>query len=464
MALPVAEPFALAKGGSTIANAARTLGNLGTTGAAYGAVNAAGAAPSSGDMPSAALGGALTGGTTTAALGGTLGAGGNLLGNLFGHIGATFRPEAAGEALVANKLQQGGADPQALAEKVAAMHTAGQPDYTLADAANDQLGGLAGTISRQPGEGRAPARDFLSERQAGNALDTGARVRNNQALEDFLGSEGSLSTEAALSARQKAAAAPLYEAANQDPIEMNDALAKLVPRLQATGAYQDATRRMAIRGTGPADLSTLEPWQAMKEDLDSTIAARQSSGDRGGARDATMLKNELTAELYRQSPNYQQANAVWKSDADMKDALELGRKTANPSYTREQLTSDFNGLSPGEQNMFRLGAANALKEKLSNQPGTGGLPNAVTSGTALGQKLKIIAPDEDSHALFAQRMQAEADMARTRQAATGGSQTAERLAEDAGSAGDIGKSIKLGAAVGMGHVRAVLLHGRRNLQ
>jgi hypothetical protein len=456
LALPLAEPFELAKGGSTIANAARTVGNLGATGATYGAVNAAGAAPSSADMPSAAASGALTGGATTAGLGGALGLGGNLLGNLFGHIGATFRPEAAGERLVQDKLQQGGADPQALADKVAAMHAAGQTNYTLADAAQDQLGGLAGTISRQPGEGRAAAREFINERQFGNALDTGARVRNDQALSDFLGSDGSLATENALTARQKAAAAPLYEAANQDPIEMNDTLAKLVPRLQATGAYQDATRRMAIRGTGPADLSTLEPWQAMKEDLDATINARQASGDKSAARDATMLKNELTGELYKQSPNYQQANAVWKSDADMKDALELGRKTANPTYTREQLTSDFNGLSPGEQNMFRLGAANALREKLANQSGTGGLPTAATGGTALGQKLKIIAPDEDSHNLFMQRMQGEADMARTRQAATGGSQTAERLAEDQGSAGDVGKSIMLGASVGMGHAHWAL--------
>jgi hypothetical protein len=467
LALPMAEPFALARGGSTIANAARTLGNLGATGAAYGAINAAGGAHTSADMPGAAVEGALTGGPTTAALGGTLGAGGGLLAKLFGptsgHLGATFRPEAAGEAMVANKLQQGGTDPQALAQKVADMHAANRTDYTLADAAPDQLGGLAGTISRQPGEGRAAARSFLNERQFGNALDTGARVRNDQALADFLGSDGIRAKENEIEARQKAAAAPLYDAANKDPIEMNATLAGLIPRLQAAGAYKDASRRMAEAGTGPSrgplNLNTLEPWQRMKEDLDATISARQASGDRGGARTATILKNQLTDELYNQSPNYQQANAAWKSDADMKDALELGRKTANPSYTREQLTSDFNALSPGEQNMFRLGASNALREKLAVAPGTGNLPAAVTGGTALGQKLKIIAPDEDSHALFTQRMQAEADMARTKYAAMGNSQSIEKATadiENTSSLGDVGKTFQMAGALAFGHPHQII--------
>jgi len=454
LALPVAEPLALAKGGSTIANAARTLGNLGTTGAVYGALNSTGAAPTSADMPRAAAEGALTGGATTAGIGGTLGLLGKLFGRVVGHIGATFRPEAAGEKLVQDRLQQGGADPQALADQVAAMHAAGQTDYTLADAAQDKLGGLPGSISRQPGEGRAPTSEFLNERQYGNGLDTGARVRNDQAVADYLGGSngdtGSLAAEKAITERQKTASKPLYAAAANDPITMNDTLAQLIPRLQESGAYDKASHYVKLGG-GQVDLSTLEPWQAMKEALDDKIGKLYDSGQPKLAGRMRTISDDLRSELYNQSDNYKQANAVWKSDADMKDALALGSKFADPSYTREQLASDFNDLSPGEQNMFRLGAGNSLRETIARAPGTNGLPDAVVKGTALGQKLKIIAPDEDSHALFAQRMQAESDMARTTRQALGGPDTARRIAEDQGSASDVGQSIKLGAAAVLGH-------------
>jgi hypothetical protein len=74
-----------------------------------------------------------------------------------------------------------------------------------------------------------------------------------------------------------------------------------------------------------------------------------------------------------------------------------------------------------------------------NAPGTGALPNAIKNGTAIRQKIKALAPDQSSLDTFLSRMEGECAMAATKQGAMGGSQTAERISEDAGTMGDIGE-------------------------
>lgn len=730
---PMITPFRAAEGAGIATRAAAGAGNLAATGATYGAV--AGAGGADGDLVDRAIGagkGAALGAVVAPAVGGAVHSVGAAAGVVGDHIKASRNPTGVAQEMAAERVRASGADPQELADRVQAAHDAGSTQFTLADASPDNLGGLPGTIVRQQGPGRAPAREFLDNRQFGSedsssqtqrvnsaisdlfgsgrqadeisaaadarstqaqphfdeaykvgsyttpvldelatrpsvvqALNSAEKIANdegrtlptiirdqngnpvsNEAFQNFhadqraridrdvadlLGSDGSLETTNRLIRERAEQASPLYDAArsqtipddilkpstrppsttprdtaataadprqriedaytaatggkygemvgldkiraalpdldratvdaelkkilasegekatlqrNDDPRRItpaqkeaafspagepfhtlaisgpkagaselsplaqrvleampriaggygtrgyisdlrkafpnvpraeldkaltevhvgdndahlmhmdnprdkraaesreaavdfkgdpkhlfwvnepreaaaaadaarsqtapgNQGLIDLLPRLKAAGAFESAVKKMRIDNQ-PFDIGNVRAWDYMKRALDDKIGAAVRAGEKDDARILTGLKRELTSTIDATVPEYGQARQVFSSHSDLVNAVEDGSKALSPSYTREQLAADFPELTSGEQEMFRIGASNALREKLANAAGTGALPNAFATDGALAQKLQMLAPSAEHFNRFANRMADEA--------------------------------------------------------
>jgi hypothetical protein len=506
---PMITPFRAAEGAGIAARGAAGAGNLATTGATYGAV--AGAGGADGDLVDRAIGagkGAALGAVVAPAVGGAVHSVGAAAGVVGDHIKASRNPTGVAQEMAAERVRASGVDPQELADSVQAAHDAGSTQFTLADASPDNLGGLPGTIVRQQGPGRAPAREFLDNRQFGSedsssqtqrvnsaisdlfgsgrqadeisaaadarstqaqphfdeaykvgsyttpvldelatrpsvvqALNSAEKIANdegrtlptiirdqngnpvsNEAFQNFhadqraridrdvadlLGSDGSLETTNRLIKERADQSSPLYDAARSQTVPDNQGLIDLLPRLKAAGAFQSAVKKMRIDNQ-PFDIGNVRAWDYMKRALDDKIGAAVRAGEKDDARILTGLKRELTNTIDATVPEYGQARQVFSSHSDLVNAVEDGSKALSPSYTREQLAADFPELTSGEQEMFRVGASNALREKLANASGTGALPNAFATDGALAQKLQMLAPSAEHFNRFANRMADEA--------------------------------------------------------
>lgn len=136
----------------------------------------------------------------------------------------------------------------------------------------------------------------------------------------------------------------------------------------------------------------------------------------------------------------------------MLDALRSGKDIWNPSTTPEALAKEMAGMSGGEKEMFRLGAANALRDRVANAGDGINKVRLVFGSPALREKVRLIAPDAKSMGTLKTFLENENSMFATRAKATGGSMTAENLANDSEVAQRIREGLHMAAQLKAGHV------------
>jgi hypothetical protein len=146
----------------------------------------------------------------------------------------------------------------------------------------------------------------------------------------------------------------------------------------------------------------------------------------------------------------------------MLDALSAGGDIWGRNVSREAVERQMKALSPGEQEMFRLGAANALREQLANAGDGANKVRTAFGSPALGEKMRAIAPDVKSMEALTTFLKNENAMFATRARALGNSATAERLSDAEDVAQQIGAGLHMLAAVKTGNapgfIKAVFTH------
>lgn len=427
----------LARGGLTLAQpgmgfAGRAAAAAGE-GAGYGGISGA----LEGEGMEGRLKGAAKGAAVGGAIGGALpvvGAGASALAApIISNIRARINPTGVAESQFVRAVTESGRPVADLEREIAQAAAEGQGVYTAADALGNAGQRMLSGVSRSPGVGRQQVVEFLENRQAGQ----GRRVANALA-EGFDSPLTAAQTEARMTAARDAIANAEYGAVRRDamPVDPTSAIARIdetlapygVPHnIDANDSVAASLARLRSRLTDNRYVNNdFNAVQRVRGDLSDEIEQARRSGAGNKARLLGGVLRELDASLENASAGFRQANANYAQASRNIDAIEAGRNASMRGRTEDTLPA-FAALTPEGQAAFRTGYVD---------------PHiATTQGAALGvnkarpflndafaTEAGVMAP---GNALMQRRLGRENAMFETRRQATGGSQTADNLADQA---------------------------------
>lgn len=447
--------------GSTLANAGVTLARPGATvlgsqilgtaagmagdGAAYGGLSGAlGGGDSLQDRAAAATKGAMLGGV----VGGTLPLAGAAIGTaaspITSNISARMNPEGFATNQLARAVSESGQTPDQLGQALSDASAAGQPQYTLADALGNPGQRMLSTVTRSPGAGRTDAVNFLENRQAGQGRDLSNQIADALAAPDTAAQraaslEGQRSTDAAANygaARGSAGAVdvtPAIQAA--DNFLSPGASGVFNPSSTIADDSIEAAVRQArgrLVGQNGEQLSDFDASLRAKQEIDNQI----ENGSPSQQRQLIPIRNALDNQLAAASQPYANARNTFRQQSGAIDAIDTGRSAAMRGRPEDTIPA-FNALPNASQSAYRAGYADPLIEGIVNAaPGVNKARGLMNDGTAA--ELNALSLHNGPFQPGAptpldQSINRSNTMFQTRQAALGGSKTADNLADQAAS-------------------------------
>lgn len=424
----------------------------GLEGAGYGAV--AGAGNNDKNRLAGAAKGAANGGLWGAGIAGGLAAGLPMASGAFSNISARLDPEGAARAQVAQALARSGRNATDAVGDIQDANAAGQP-FAVADALGNPAQRLLATVTSAPGAGRAQAVDFLHNRQAGQADRVGNIIDEGLAA-GVTGRQASNALSQAAAARAR----PLYEQAWAHPIQwtertgqfINDPIAKQglargmeIQRLEALASgqpfnpadytiagFNEAAAQPGVQAAGP----NMRALDAIKRGVDDILekyrdpaTGRLQLDSRGRAID--QYRRAYLEHLDEINPHYAAARSAYAGPMQASDAIGRGRVAATRGRFEDNI-GDYEALRPHEQAGFRVGYADAANSGIDrSRPGANAAERFASNKSQ--NELRAMSQFPDPEELL-RRIERERVMSTTRQQATGGSRTAENLADihDAG--------------------------------
>lgn len=346
---------------------------------------------------------------------------------------------------VAQDVAASGPDPAAMA---AELRT--NPNLSLMDVGGENVRALGGKMSRMQGEPRQTVTGFLNQRdaEAGNRLTA--------AIDSHLASGGPTFTVGQDLMRQRAQqTAPLWQkfynapALNPDTIVPGGALDNMMTRPAMVKAANNALNLAKEEGRNPASLGitfneagdpkfeAVPSWQTLdyvKRGLDDVLNSHRDGTTGRLVRDEGVNAIEATMRHFRDfmdanNPAYAPARAAWAGPSASAAAMKMGSGFA--SMAPDRIAFEIGRLSPGEQEFYRLGAANALKSQIAGKGPGGNEALALTGNKTRQDQLAAIFPDQGSFQRFMDEVATpEGKMFQTRQSVIGNSATGGRVAED----------------------------------
>lgn len=255
----------------------------------------------------------------------------------------------------------------------------------------DLLASMPGTAAKQLDMTR---RRIASER--GPVIETAAeRLLNAQGM-PFR------ATLSGFAQAKQDAAQPFYDQLRGTSFVADRGLVSLLKR--AAGAQGPARELAQVSGADMPDLSKINPGDPIPfEALDRIKRAlfdieEGARGEFGKATERSRaysgLRNELIRKLDDLSPKDDSGNSIYRTardtfagGAEIETAMRRGSESLRLGV--EDLSELVNGMSRGEMDAFRLGAAQALRDKIGTQSGQTQLLNAWKE-PALQGRLRLI--------------------------------------------------------------------------
>jgi hypothetical protein len=318
--------------------------------------------------------------------------------------------------VIANRLARDETTTQQAAARLAKMPAGA----TIADAAGDNTARLAEDIIAMPGKAATIGRDVFAKRQAK------AASRVDSAINAALQIKGDFYTAMqAIQNNLKTRAKPFYDAAYAESVLQTPTLKGLMKRLNDAAPDVLESARKKARLDGQVTGTSVRYYDYVKRALDDKIGAATRSGENDNARVWQGIKKSLLDELDARIPAYKTARSIFSDDAGMKEALEMGR-----SFLREDsevIAQQMSTMSEAEKQMFRMGAARELRDKILSRPDTADVYKAFFNKPLMREKIRAIFPDRKSFARLQRAMLNEQKMYATSSGATGNSATARRL-------------------------------------
>lgn len=358
------------------------------------------------------------------------------------------------------------------------------PVSTLADL-GPNMQGLATAVASVPGQGKTAAK-LLDVRHTGDTVSEelgGQAKRIVEAGEAALGEANYYATIDDLMTKAKNDAAPLYDAAYKNNPIFGTTATKGLERDLQTPPAQDAMRRairiaatekVDPRGlglsidaagnatvdlTGKANMRTLDYVKRGLDDVLETyrdkVTGRLNLDEEGLA--VLDLKNSYVGHLKKLNPDYEAALQAYAGPVTSRDALALGKAALDPSRAQEITAKQVAAMLPSDQKFFRLGVMRQIKDIVTGAPDGADAVKKLFGNQKVRAKIAAAFPDSASFKEFAKTMQAEAQMASTRNTVLTGSPTAPRI-ENIRDLGPnmLGDAVDMAASAASGNTMGLL--------
>ena len=342
--------------------------------------------------------------------------------------------EDRAEQRLATSLPEG----QALTEATDLLSGSSRP-LTIMDI-DENVAGVARASRGVQGKAKSELPKFLAERTAGQE----ARVLDDALRLTGAGERSSIfeSTQEIITRRAERAR-PLYDAAYQRTVPRN-----VVGGVLDDDVFQKAyargvriARREGVTLPALADVSDDIPVQAidyMKRGMDDLIEAGSRSAKGMGRQEARGIRKQLREMLERVDeavPEYGEARAAFAGESRMLEALEEGQRLfqMEPAEAR----AIINEMTDSEREMFVRGGLEKLAEKVESASAGFDITKRapLANRTRDKARLRLLFPNDEAFGEFQRGLADEARLAQTNRFVTGGSNTAEKLAEMAELAG-----------------------------
>jgi hypothetical protein len=159
-------------------------------------------------------------------------------------------------------------------------------------------------------------------------------------------------------------------------------------------------------------------------------------------RDLNSLRLQLRDSITGGNPlhPYQRALDAYSGPSNSISALKEGQNIFNKEP--DEIAVDMSGLSPSDREFYRLGAAGTIKKMLGKTGFSADESKKIIGSDYTQRQLRPLFDTQDQYDQFINSATAEGRMFGTKQKLIGGSQTAERLAEDTGSEGTAGHLLR----------------------
>lgn len=385
---------------------------------------------------------ALKGAAAGGALGGALPIAGSLAWGaaapLLSNLRARINPEGYATSQIARAVSESGMTPQQIGQQIAQANREGQP-FTLADALGNPGQRMLSSVARAPGQGRTDVVNFLENRQAGQ----GRRVANTLA-EGFEAPRTAEQQRQIMTQARDDLANQEYGAVRDtaEPVDVSNVVNHINQRVAPFGVAHDriapdsitgrllAYRRMLssgrtnLAGTSEGGLNDFNAAQMVRQELSDEIQAARQGGQGNKARILGGVLRELDTSLENASEGFRAANANFAQRTRNIEAVDQGTAAAMRGRTEDTIPA-FQALRPEGQRAFRMGYVDPLIAD-AQRAAVGVNKARPLLNDAVRDEAAVMAPGNE---LMQRRLARENTMFETRNAALGGSKTADNLAD-----------------------------------
>ena len=292
----------------------------------------------------------------------------------------------------------------------------------IVDIAGENVRSLADVAQKYPSEARQAAKLALEERGAGQA----GRIQGD--ISKYLGGfTDPFEYTTAIAQRQRQVSSPLYQKAYSYGEVTDPKVLKFLELPQFKTATKEAQALLAAEGR-TVDMSrpTVETLDNIKRGLDALIEKETDSFGK-----VTKLgqiyktkKNEFLSELDSAVPDFGRARAAFAGEAELLDATKLGKDFYK--QTAAEANRTFAKLSPSEQEAYKVGALDAVKEKIQSAKDTADIRKRIFGSPAERERVSSLFPDDATFKQFEKDMMTESIMRKTQEKILGNSATVER--------------------------------------
>jgi len=413
----------MAKEASPLVRAGITAGSSAVTGALTGALGGAGAAGVGERMAGAQAGGTLggiVGGAAPAVTKGIGMAGGKVVDVTSGipvvqQVGkavglATGQTVDAANRAKAKLLEAMYRDKVSPADLEKMIQAATKP-VGIVDIAGENVKSLADVVQKYPSTARQSAKTALEERGAGQ----GERIQGD--ISKYLGGfTDPFEYTAAIAEKQQKLASPLYQKAYSYGEVTDPKVLKFLELPQFKKAAKEAQDLLAAEGRS-VDMSmpTVEVLDQVKRGLDVLI--KKETDPFGKITDLGRIyknkKNEFLSELDAAVPDFGRARAAFAGEAELLEATKLGKDFYK--QTAAEANRTFSKLSPSEQEAYKVGALDAVKEKIISAQDTADIRKKIFGSPAERSRVSSLFPDDATFKQFEKDMMTESMMRKTQE-------------------------------------------------